>query len=58
MAAPDNNPQRLDRALIAGGEDMVGVANDMVTGPDTRGAPNVRESAASGHADGCRMPRE
>ncbi len=37
MAESDPNARPLDPALIAGGEDIVGVANDMTKGPDTTG---------------------
>lgn len=58
MAESDENPQPLDPALIAGGEDLVGVANDMTTGPDTMGAPNVRKGPSADLADRCHTPRD
>jgi hypothetical protein len=45
----DEDAQPIDPALIAGGEDMVGVANDMTTGG---------ERASAGQADGSRSSRD
>ncbi len=57
-AESDQEPQPVDPALVAGGEDIVGVANDMSTGPDTMGATTGGESASAGHADGYRSSRD
>lgn len=57
MAESDPEAQPVDPALVAGGEDMVGVANDMTTGPDTMGATTGGERASAGHADGSRSSR-
>lgn len=54
----DNPPQPIDPALIAGGEDMVGIANDMTTGPDTMGANAGGEPAAEMQAEADGLRRE
>jgi len=52
MAESDQDAQPVDPALIAGGEDLVGVANDMTTGADTMGATSDRERASLGRTGG------
>jgi hypothetical protein len=54
----DEDAQPIDPALIAGGEDIVGVANDMTTGQDTMGATTGGERASAGQADGRRSSRD
>lgn len=58
MAESDEGAQPVDPALIAGGENMVGVANDMTTGPAPMGATSGGEHASAVHADGRRSSRD
>lgn len=58
MAETDPDAQPVDPALIAGGEDIVGVGNDMTTGPDTMGATTGSERASAGRADSNRSSRD
>lgn len=41
----DQDAQPVDPALIAGGDDLVGVANDMTTGANNKGATSDGERA-------------